>query len=271
MSDQPPTRINESKPSIARMYDYLLGGKDHYQVDRDLVDSVGKILPNPEQLARVNRRFMARAVRWLSSAAGVEQFLDCGSGLPTMENVHQVVQRYQTDGQVVYVDNDPIVAAHGRALLAKDARTSFVSADFTDPARLLSDETVSRALDWDKPIALLQCATLHHVSAEQDPWSVMRTLVQALPPGSFVVISHIHDPGDAHYRQVVESIQQRATGGGMAVAFRGRDEIAALFAGTELLDPGLVRLVEWWSEGPVAEFAEPWDYLFLGGVGRKPA
>jgi hypothetical protein len=259
--------IDDSVPSVARMYDYLLGGKDHYAVDRALVDAVGQVLPKPEQLARLNRRFMGRAARWLSRTAGVTQFLDCGSGLPTRENVHQVVRRHQPEAHVVYVDKDPIVAAHGRALLAEDDLTHFVAADFTDPD-LLSDPTVATVLDWDEPIALLQCATLHHVPEEQDPQGVMRRLVEALPRGSFVVVSHVCRPDGQHYGQVVDSIVERASGAGVEVYFRSREQIATMFAGAALLDPGLVRLVDWWPEGP-EEPVEPWGQLLVGGVGHK--
>lgn len=268
-----PTAVDPNKPSIARVYDYCLGGKDNYEIDRVVFNSVGQMLPAPEQLAKVNRSFMIRAVRWLARDAGIDQFLDCGSGLPTMQNVHQVAQHHQPEATVVYVDNDPVVQAHGRALLEDNDRTFFAGADFTQPDRLLTNEIVTSQLDFTRPIGLVHCATLHHVPEEQDPWGVMRHLIGALPAGSFVALSHVHDPGDEHYGGIVRTINERAqqagTGGGLDVRFRSRGQIEALFDGAELVDPGVVRLADWYPEGP-AELHEPWDHLFLGGIGHKP-
>lgn len=268
-SEAPSGAIDESKPSVARMYDYLLGGKDHYEVDRNLVDAVGRVLPNPQEFARVNRRFLTRVVRWLTNQAEISQFLDCGSGMPTADNVHQVAQRHRPSARVVYVDHDPVVAAHGRALLAEDERTDFVQADFADIDKLLESEPVARSLDWGEPIAVIQCATLHHVPDARDPWAVMRRLVDALPSGSYIGISHVHRPDDPRHAQMVDTILERANAAGMDVVFRSRADIEALFAGAELVEPGLVRLAEWWPEGPT-QLVDPWDHLFIGGLARVP-
>ncbi|TCP47258.1 S-adenosyl methyltransferase [Tamaricihabitans halophyticus] len=249
------------------MYDYLLGGKDHYEADRQLVKAVEQMVPNIEQFARVNRQFMMRAVRWCATTGGVTQFLDCGSGLPTAQNVHQVAARYQGEAKVVYVDHDPIVAAHGRAILSENDRTHFVQADFREPEALLANPTVRTELDWSKPICLVHGFTLHHID---NPVDVMATLVAALPPGSFVVLSHVHRPdGSAEHANLVDRIHERAREGGLHVWFRSRAEIEALFAGLEVMEPGVVRLVDWWPAGP-QELVEPWDQLSLGGLGRKP-
>lgn len=265
-SGVPSARIDETVPSVARAYDYMLGGKEHFEVDRNLVDQIAGVFPQPGQLAWVNRRWMTRVVRFMARDLGIDQFLDVGSGLPTTENVHQIVARYQPNGTVVYVDHDPIVSAHGRALLEETARSWFVQGDLAEPDRLLANEAVAGVLDMDRPVGLVHAATLHWVDDARDPWAVMRRYRDLLPAGSVVAASHLYNPGGDDGAKA-DDIARRATDAGMPVTFRSRAQIESLFDGVELFEPGLVRLAEWWPEGPPT-FHDPWDYVFLGAVGR---
>src|SRR5699024_9290956 len=161
MSEQtgvPSARIDETVPSVARAYDYMLGGKEHFEVDRNLVDQIAGVFPQPGQLAWVNRRWMTRVVRFMARGLGIDQCLDGGAGLTTTENVHEIVGRQQLNGAVVYVDQDQIVSAHGRALLEETERSWFVQGDLAEPDRLLADDTVAGVLDWDRPVGLVHAA-----------------------------------------------------------------------------------------------------------------
>lgn len=263
--------LDPSRPSVARAYDYIVGGKHHYQVDRDLADKLAAVFPRLDLLAATNRAFLTRAVRFLARDAGITQFLDVGSGLPTPgTNVHDVAQYHHPgDSRVVYVDRDPVVAANGRALLDDADAVRLVEADFTDVDGMLSHEAMT-SLNWDEPIAVLHCATLHHVPDADDPWSMMGELVSRLVPGSAVVLSHTTKPDDEH-AAAADQISEQLAEGGMPIAFRTPEAVRQLFGpeGTmELFEPGVVRVADWWPEGP-HELTEPWGYLVHGGVARK--
>ncbi|MFE5596021.1 SAM-dependent methyltransferase [Streptomyces sp. NPDC056549] len=182
------------------MYDAFLNGTDNYEVDREVVRGVMKAAPEAADLAVENRAFLIRACRSLAGQAGITQFLDCGSGLPTAENTHQVVQRVDVDSRVVYVDNDPLVLAHSRALLEGSRTAVIVSEDIFEPEQLLANDLVRSHLDWDKPIALLHMGTLHHYNGEatRTRRDIMRAYVDALPSGSYVALSHFLDPEDEY-------------------------------------------------------------------------
>lgn len=171
-ADRGPGKVDFSRASIARVYDAFLDGKDNYEVDRAVLADVLRIAPNAKAMAKASRRFLIRAVRYIAEA-GVDQFLDCGSGLPTVENTHQVAQKVNPEAVVVYVDNDPTVSAFGRALLAENEHTHFVEADLREPGRILSSPTIRDNLDFSRPIALMQVATLHHVDDDADPVVIM--------------------------------------------------------------------------------------------------
>ncbi|MER7014086.1 SAM-dependent methyltransferase [Saccharopolyspora sp. NPDC000359] len=264
--------IDPERPSSARLYDAVLGGKDNYASDRAVVDDLLAVAPGLGELARDNRAFLVRAVRYLAGTVGIDQFLDCGSGLPTAENLHQIAQRANSDATVVYVDNDPLVAAHGRALLTENENVRFAVGDLTDPAGLLADPVVARGLDWSRPIALLQLSTLHHVPDEVGVPELVARYLDALPPGSFLVLSHLFQPGaedpeaGALAARLEATFLRSALGSGR---FRTRAEITACFAGAEVLEPGLVVLADWWPDGPRAAPLEPVRRLLLGGVARK--
>jgi hypothetical protein len=268
-------RIDENAPSVARAYSYLLGGKELYEADRRLIEFMRAVMKDPARIAITNREWLIRAVRWLAGEAGIRQFLDCGSGLPTDENVHQVAQRTSSDATVVYADNDPTVQAHGRALLADNDHTAFLGADLAQPEQVLAHPTVRRMLDFDEPIALIQCATLHHVSDDPRPVrEVMAAYVEALPPGSYLALTHVVYPPDTDDptgsgRALAGEMKQRMRTAGMDSGhWRSHDEVLSFFDGMRLLDPGLVRAAEWWPDGPPT--LHELDYIIYGGVGRKP-
>ena len=266
-----PVGVDPSRASIARVYDAFLDGKDNYQIDRDVMNAAIKVAPEARDLGRENRAFLIRACRFLAGRAGMSQFLDCGSGLPTAENTHQVVQRINREARIVYVDNDPVVLAHGRALLAQDERTVLVSADIFEPPEVLEHKIVRRYIDLNKPVALLQAGTLHHHSGRREAAAaVMRQYVDALPSGSYVVISHFFDPEDEDSevaRRLEDTFLHSPMGSGV---FHTRAELLDLFAGLELVEPGLVRCCEWWPEGPLVGPMNVAQRTIAGAIGRKP-
>jgi hypothetical protein len=267
---QTPAHLDPTVASIARVYDCALGGKDNYEVDRAVVERLRAVAPETESMARDHRRFLIRVTRFVAAQTGVSQFLDLGSGLPTAENTHQAAQRINPDARVVYVDNDPTVVAHGRALLEENELTRFAAADITRPDQVLTDPTVLQHLDFDEPIALFQLGTLHHYVGEPGPAEIMKAYVEALPSGSYVALSHFFDPEDEDSglaRRMEEVFVHSPLGSGV---FRTRDEIAAMFPGLELVEPGLSLLADWWPDGPRLQPLLTEQRCILGAVGRKP-
>ncbi|RSM72650.1 hypothetical protein DMH04_42520 [Kibdelosporangium aridum] len=263
--------IDTTTPSIARVYDAFLGGKDHYEVDRQVYQQILQIAPESARTGQEARYWLIRAVRFLAGGAGIDQFLDLGSGLPTAENTHQAVQRINPEAQVVYVDNDPMVAAHGRALLEENDRTRFVVGDLREPEEILQDPIVSRYLDWTRPLALIQCNTLHHVADQDDPAGVMAKYIDALPSGSYIAISHLFDPADGSSRaELAQEVQAKFMALMGTCVFRTREQIESFFKGTELVEPGLAHPFEWWPDGPLTSARTDGDYLLITGVARKP-
>jgi S-adenosyl methyltransferase len=249
------------------MYDYYLGGKNHFAADRETAELGLAGWQSGRIAARENRAFLGRAVRYLAAEAGIRQFLDIGTGLPTTNNVHEVAQQVAPESRVVYADNDPLVLAHARALLTSspEGRTAYIQADLRDPEAILSDPAVREVLDFGQPVALMLVAVLHFVPDEFDPARVLATLTGALPPGSFLVASHItgeHDPvgpatGARAYRAA-----------GLPAQLRDGDEFARLaFSGLELVAPGVVLVSEWRpdSSGPRPT---PAEVSWYGGVAR---
>ncbi|EIF00544.1 SAM-dependent methyltransferase [Saccharomonospora glauca] len=268
----PSAKLDPTKPTVARVYDASLGGKDNYEVDRQVFEQVKQVAPHQGDVSWMNRRFLVRVVRYLTELAGMDQFLDLGSGLPTVQNTHEVAQFSNPEAKVVYVDIDPICNAHGRALLEENEYTRFVEADLTKPKDVLSHPEITRHLELDRPFVLMQIGTLHHVSDEQDPVGIMRTYVDALPTGSYLAITHFWDPADEDpelsrkARELENKVREAGLGSGY---WRKREQIEDMFAGLELLSPGLVRLDDWWPAGPRTR--EPWpeEHLMLGGVAVK--
>lgn len=270
-SGSAPAYIDTSRASIARVYDFALGGKDNYPIDRDVIEDLRRAAPEAEILAVDNRAFLVRAVRFLAGQVGIDQFLDCGSGLPTAENTHQVAQRLRPEARVVYVDNDPTVVAHGRALLEENELTAFSPGDLTEPRQVLEDAVVRRALDFDRPVALLQVGTLHHYDEGRlSIPELMSQYIEALPSGSYVTIAHFLDPEDEDSqlaRRMEDVFVHSPMGTGR---FRTRDQILAMLPGLELVQPGLVRCFEWWPDGPQLKPVVAAQRCIAGVVGRKP-
>jgi hypothetical protein len=263
--------IDTSKAHPARMYDFLLGGKDHFEADRQAIAGLLKAVPNARTGARENRAFLGRAVRYLVAEAGIRQFLDIGSGLPTASNVHEVAQSIAPESRVVYMDNDPIVMTHARALLTSDpaGRTAYIQADLHDPKDILGHPAVRATLDFDRPVALMLVAVLHFFPDDQDPAAIVATLLDALPPGSYLVASQttadFNDPDQA--ADGVQAVQRA----GVPFQTRTAEEFAEVaYAGLELVPPGLVVVSEWRPEG-AGPRPLPSEVAYYGAVGRKPA
>jgi hypothetical protein len=250
------------------MYDYWLGGKDNFAADREAAERVVAISSTPGVVrdTRAHRAFLGRAVRFLAQA-GIDQYLDIGTGLPTQDNVHQVARRVVPDARVVYVDYDPVVCAHGRALLAVGERVEFVHADLRLPEEILGHPEVARTLDFDRPMALLLTGVLHHLTDEDAPHEVVARLAEAVVPGSHIVVSQVSsEPGPDRIAQAA-GVFEEATA---RLVPRGRAEILRFFDGFELLEPGLVNVPAWRPDDP-ADARDAHLYATLGGVGRKSA
>ncbi|MGI9062711.1 MAG: SAM-dependent methyltransferase [Pseudonocardiaceae bacterium] len=265
-----PVHVDTTKASVARVYDAFLNGKDNYEIDREVLRRVQQVAPEATVLGRDNREFLIRMTRFIAGQTGITQFLDCGSGLPTAENTHQVAQRIQPDARVVYVDNDPVVVAHGRALLEENDQTHFSAADIFQPREIVDDESVRTHLDFSQPIALFQLGTLHHYDGERSPADIMREYVDALPPGSYVALSHFFDPEteDSELARRMEQVFLHSPMG--SGWFRTRAEILSMFPGLELVEPGLTLCADWWPDGPRLKPLEPAQRCIAGAVGRKP-
>jgi S-adenosyl methyltransferase len=260
-----PPAFDTSVANQARIYDYLLGGKDNYAADREAVDAVIKIAPEMGFTARANRAFLGRAVRYLAAEAGIRQFLDIGTGIPTAGNTHHVAQAAAPESRVVYVDYDPIVLAHARALLTSSeaGATEYIDADLRDTDTILL--RASRLLDFTQPVAVTMLFILHAIPDEDDPHAIVATVLDALPPGSYLAVSHLgSDIFDEEAQQGFQKIvsrtsQQQYTG-------RSREQMLRFFKGMELVEPGLVRIEEWRPDpGSVNDYkSTAW-----GAVGRK--
>ncbi|MCM6778246.1 SAM-dependent methyltransferase [Nocardia sp. CDC159] len=236
--------LQQQRPHSARMYDYFLGGKDNYQVDREYATQIQRVFPSVGVAARINRAFMHRATWYLASQVGIRQFLDIGAGIPTEPNLHQVAQQIAPDARVVYVDNDPLVMAFAQALLrgTPQGRTAYVHADAADPESILTAPQLRETLDLDQPVALSLIAVLHFLPDDRDPYKAVSTLLDALAPGSYLVISHLtvdFDPDTVH--RVVEVFRD----GGVPFQARTRKEIGRFFSGLELVEPGIGAPHRW--------------------------
>ncbi|MGH3204668.1 MAG: SAM-dependent methyltransferase [Streptosporangiaceae bacterium] len=259
-----PVPFDASKPHVARVYDYLLGGKDNFAADRAVGDRMLTSIPAVQLGVRAQRDVLGRVVRYLVGEVGLRQLLDIGSGLPTADNVHEIAQRIDPATRVVYLDNDPIVLSHAEALLADDKSTFVVEGDLRDPAGILSHPDVHKHLDWEQPIGLLMCGILHYVLDEEHPGDVVATLYRALPPGSYVFIHHllsIEDPAAA-------VLQDQMRAGLGRAQFRTMNEVRELFDGLALVEPGLVLVPDWRPEPPAIRDHPVLDMACVG-VARK--
>jgi O-methyltransferase involved in polyketide biosynthesis len=259
--------FDPSRPNIARVYDYGLGGKDNYAADRELGDQLAAALPAVQLGMRAQRAVLGRVVRYLVGEAGIRQLVDIGSGLPTDANVHEVAQSVAPRTRVVYVDNDPVVLAHARALLADDEATIVIDGDLRRPASITGHPDLRRHLDWKQPVGLLLCGILHHILDEEQPASLVGALAGAMPPGSYVFIHHLLDAGDPVVADVQDALRQGLGRG----EFRTRAQIEGMFGGLELVEPGLVPVCDWRPDATTPRTDQhPVLRLACAGVARKP-
>ena len=261
----PSPLFDTSVPHIARVYNYWLGGKDHFAADRELAERFIKADPEVIAGVRANRAFLGRAVHFLATKARVRQFLDIGTGIPTANNTHEVAQRAAPDSRVVYVDNDPIVLAHARALLTsnKAGATDYVDADLRDVDAIVHQ--AASTLDFSVPVAVMLIAVLHLIGDDEDPNGVVAKLMSAVPPGSYLALSHVASDIEpekmaAMRERLNRLVAQKGT-------YRTRDEVTRFFHGLELVGPGMVRIQQW---RPDSEIQAKSAAAMWGGVGRKP-
>ncbi len=262
-----PVDLRTDRPTPARMYDYYLGGNHHFPADREAAEQVLALTPEVRVLARENRAFLGRAVRFLAAEAGVRQFIDIGTGLPTQGSVHEIAHAIDPATRVVYVDNDPLVHAHARTLLPETGPATLIDADLRDPRHILEHPEVHRLIDFDRPVAVLFMSVLHFVADEDDPAGVVRTFREATCPGSYLAISHIvPPPQNADVAETAADVyKNKATA---PAVFRSPEWIRALFDGHDLVEPGLVNLPLWRPDDPgaVRDAESVW---MLAAVGRK--
>jgi hypothetical protein len=262
-----PAGIDPTKPSVARMYDYYLGGKDNFASDREAAQKIIEILPNLPEIARENREFLIRAVTYLTQQ-GVRQFLDVGAGLPTQRNVHQVAQESAPESRVVYVDNDPIVLVHARAILAENERVIAVDADMRDPEALVRHPKIRKHLDFSQPIALLMLGVLHFVPDDDEAAQIVTALREPLVPGGYLVISH-GSVGEIAEDQAEEGRKVFDRTSIPGTKSRSLDQVRTFFDGLDLVEPGVVPLHEWRPDGEYPPVREG-NVGALGGVARVP-
>jgi SAM-dependent methyltransferase len=239
-----PGRIDTTKPHPARMYDYYLGGKDHYEVDAQAAQQVLNHNPYAAHGARALRLFMQRSTRYLAAEAGIRQFLDIGTGIPTEPNLHQIAQGAQPDARIVYADNDPIVLTHARALLrsSPEGRTAYLDADVREPGKILDAAELHDTIDLSQPVALSLNALLHFVPDEFHAYDLVQAYADALAPGSYLVISHVTGDFDP---VTLAKIIEIYRAGGIPAQTRTESEVARFFDGLELVEPGVVPVHRW--------------------------
>jgi hypothetical protein len=265
-----PPLIDTSKAHPARMYDYYLGGKTNFPADREAAQQAIRSFSGMQSTARENRDFLRRAVHYLAAEHGVRQFLDIGTGIPTAPNTYQVAQAVAPEARVVYVDNDPIVLAHARALMTSDplGRTAYIAGDLREPEKIIEHDTARAVFDWDQPIALLMLAVLHFVEDVElpSPQQIVRTLVDALPAGSFVVASHLTGDFD---RAGVDGVVKAYRSRGLPCQARDLDEFTDLaFDGLTLCSPGVVQLPDWRPVRPDQVLPPPVEICGWCGVAK---
>ncbi|MHA6626147.1 SAM-dependent methyltransferase [Pseudonocardia sichuanensis] len=267
MDDQVPASsdVDLSRPSIARVYDYLLGGKEHLDVDRRAANALLNVVPEVAEIAKDNRSFLRRGVEYLVGEAGIRQIVDVGSGLPSAGNVHEVAHAVDPGTRIAYVDNDPVVLAHARALLATDERTTVVTADLRKPDSIFDQLGANDLIDLDEPVAVLLSGVLHHLSDDDDPAAVVATVRDRLAAGSHLLITHFLFDDESRAFALERAFLHGGLGSGR---FRSWDELRSYFGGWELVEPGLVYANDWRPDehtrvdGPV-------HTLYAGGVARK--
>jgi hypothetical protein len=261
--------LHADRPHPARVYDYLLGGKDNFAADRAAAEQGLRANPNSRIPPRENRAFLRRVVRHLAGEAGIRQFLDIGTGIPTSPNVHEVAQGVVPDAHVVYVDNDPMVLAHARALLTSSPQglTEYIDADLRDVGRLLASPQLRATIDLDRPVGLLLIAIMHFVGDDDDPYGIVDRLLAALPSGSYLALSHLTGDFDPEAWEGVAAVYRRT---GVTMQVRSRAEIERFFSGLEMVEPGVQVLPAWRPEKDAGAPPTDAQVSVYGGLGRKP-
>jgi hypothetical protein len=256
-----PPELDAGVPNSARIWNYWLGGKDNYPVDREAGEQFRAVFPEIVEVARSSRAFLGRAVRWLAGEAGVRQFLDIGTGIPSAGNVHEVAQEIAPEARVLYVDNDPVVLAHARALLTgSQGATAYVDADLHDPQRIL--ELSARSLDLDRPVAVMLLGVLGHIGDDDEARSILRRLLDGVASGSYLVLCD----GTNTSQTGIQAQQDYDESGAVPYRLRSPEQIAAFFEGLELVELGVVSCPRWRPDGD----GQPAETDAYGGVGRKP-
>jgi hypothetical protein len=260
--------IDTKSPSGARVYDYMLGGTDNYAVDRMVAEQTEQMLPGTMALARNNRRYMERVVRYLAEDCGIRQFIDNGSGLPTRNNVHHIAQAIAPGSRVIYIDIDPVVLRHQKVSgLAENEDTAFVLGDATKVKEILSHPETTRLLDPGQPAAVLYLTFLHFIPDEADPWGIVGQMMDHLAPGSYLAVSQVvSDNGEIRRRMTEFALHNTRGNFGR---FRKKQEVRAFFEGLEVVEPGLVDINDWHPDG--REEPQSTQWIEFGGVARKPA
>ncbi len=275
MSPEPPEQSSQSawtppgvdltRPNAARVYDVYLGGAHNFEVDREFARQAKRLLPDVDVVARMNRRFLQRVVRELARD-GVDQFLDLGSGIPTVGNVHEIAQALNPEAKVVYVDNETVAVAHSQLILEDNPSATVVDADIRDPKLVLENPETTRVLDFSRPVAVIMCTILHFISDDADPFAIVRTYRDALASGSYLAISHGTTDNRPDLQAFGDSYQRTAN----PVTLRPHAQVERFFEGFDLIDPGLVFTPQWRPESPKDVGEEPERSGVYAGVGRKP-
>ena len=263
--DWVPPEVDTKRANVARVYDYWLGGTHNFLTDQDLARALLAVEPNFRAIARANRAFLGRAVRFLASQ-GIRQFLDIGSGIPTEGNVHEVAQRAAPGARVVYADIDPVAVAHSKAILAGNPGAAVIQADLREPGKILADPAVRRLIDFTQPAGLLLVAVLHVIGDDDDPWQAVARLREALAAGSYLVLCHATSESKPAVAQAIEKVYTRHVTASSRI--RSRAEIFRFFDGFDLMDPGLVYMPQWRPDSPADVPADPSQLWALAGVGQ---
>jgi S-adenosyl methyltransferase len=260
--------LHVDRPHPARVYDYLLGGKDNFAADRAAAEQGMKANPNSLIPPRENRAFLRRVVHHLAAEVGIRQFLDIGTGIPTRPNVHEVAQQVAPEARIVYVDNDPMVLVHARALLTStpQGRTEYIDADLRDVDTILQSPQLRKTIDFNQPVGLLLIAILHFIGDEDDPSGIVQRLLSALPAGSYLALSHLTGDFDPQAWEGVAAVYRR---NGVTMQVRSRAEIERFFTGVELVEPGVRVLPDWRPDPTVLDRPTDAQVSVYGGLARK--
>ena len=266
--DPPPNGIDISRPNVARIYDYLLGGKDNFTVDREAAKQLQAVTPDMAGIVRDNRSFIGRVVHHVAAEGGIRQFLDLGGGLPTQTNVHEMAQQVVPDARVVYVDIDPVVWSRGQALLAHGDQVAMVRADLREPETVMRHRDVLALLDLTQPVAVVCAAVLHFVADEDDPYRIIAEYRDLMAPGSYLAISHGTTGDTDDHHQVVGGVTSVYRQASAQLHVRSLAGIEGFFDGFDLIEPGVVWINEWRPDPGIPPAGQPRS--LRGGVGRKP-